>query len=175
MEVLSNENQNLIKAQKELLLDHQRLGHINMPTIQRLNQDCKVVGEFDGCENRRGPCLVPHHPGCASCPIPKCFACQAAKMRRRPTGATHKKSDPERKDILSANALSPGDLVYVDQYESSIRGQLQHTYGKEKRSSMYCGGTIFVDVASGMVHVYHQVSLAAADTLLSKAQFEHEA
>jgi hypothetical protein len=40
---------------------------------------------------------------------------------------------------------------------------------------MYCGGTIFVDVASGTVRVYHQVSLAAADTLLSKAQFEHEA
>jgi hypothetical protein len=40
---------------------------------------------------------------------------------------------------------------------------------------MYCGGTIFVDIASGTVHVNHQVSLAAADMLLSKAQFEHEA
>jgi hypothetical protein len=40
---------------------------------------------------------------------------------------------------------------------------------------MYCGGTIFVDIASGMVHVYHQVFLAAADMLLSKAQFEHGA
>jgi hypothetical protein len=40
---------------------------------------------------------------------------------------------------------------------------------------MYCGGTIFVDVASGTVHVYHQVSSAAADMLLSKAQLEHEA
>jgi hypothetical protein len=96
-------------------------------------------------------------------------------MRRRPTGATHKKPDPERENILSANTLSPGDLVYVNQYKSSIRGRLPHTYGKEKQSSMYCGGTIFVDVASGMVHVYHQVSLAAADTLLSKAQFEHKA
>jgi hypothetical protein len=87
----------------------------------------------------------------------------------------HKQADPEKKDILSANALSPGDLIYVDQYESSIRGHLQHTYGREKQSSMYWGGTIFVDVASGTVHVDHQVSLAAADTLLSKAQFEHEA
>jgi transposase InsO family protein len=40
---------------------------------------------------------------------------------------------------------------------------------------MYCGGTIFVDIASGTVHVYHQVSPAVADILLSKAQFEHEA
>jgi hypothetical protein len=175
MEVLSNENQNLTKPHKELLLDHQRLGHINMQTIKRLYQDREVVCEFDGCENQRGTCLTPRHLGCASCLIPKCFACQAAKMWRRPTGATHKKSDPERKDILSANSLSPGDLVYVNQYESSIRGRLPHTYGKEKQSSMYCGGTIFVDVASGTVHLYHQVSLAAADTLLSKAQFEHEA
>jgi hypothetical protein len=62
MEVLSNENQNLTKAQKELLLDHQRLGHINMQTIQRLYQDREVVCEFDGCENRRGACLTPRHP-----------------------------------------------------------------------------------------------------------------
>jgi hypothetical protein len=40
---------------------------------------------------------------------------------------------------------------------------------------MYVGGTIFVDVASHTIHVYHQVSLAAADTLLSKAQFEQDA
>jgi hypothetical protein len=59
MEVLSNENQNLTKAQKELLLDHHRLGHINMQTIQQLYQDREVVCEFDGCENRRGACLTP--------------------------------------------------------------------------------------------------------------------
>jgi hypothetical protein len=40
---------------------------------------------------------------------------------------------------------------------------------------MYCGGTIYIDITSGTVHVYNQVFLAAADTLLSKAQFEHEA
>jgi hypothetical protein len=77
----------------------------------------------------------------------------SCKMRRRPTGPTHKKADPEKNDILSASALSPGDLVYVNQYESSIWGQLQHKYGWEKQSSMYCGGTIFVDIASGTVHV----------------------
>jgi hypothetical protein len=33
-------------------------------------QDREVVCEFDGCENRRGACLTPRHPGCASCPIP---------------------------------------------------------------------------------------------------------
>jgi hypothetical protein len=65
--------------------------------------------------------------------------------------------------------------VFVDQYESSIRGRLPNTYGREKESSMYVGGTIFVDVASHTIHVYHQVSLAAADTLLSKAQFEQDA
>jgi hypothetical protein len=175
MEVISNENQNLTKAQKELLFDHQQLGHINMCTIQHLCQDHEVECEFDGCETKRGACLTPRHPGCTSCDMPKCFACQAAKMRWQPTGATHNKADPEKKDILSANALSPGDLVFVDQYESSIQGRLQHTYGREKQSSLYCRGTIFVHVASETVHVYHQVSLAAADTLLSKAQFEHKA
>jgi hypothetical protein len=101
--------------------------------------------------------------------------CQLAKAKRRPTGATHKKTNPVRQDVLAANLLNPGDKVFMDQYESSICGRLPNTYSHEKESSMYVGGTIFINVASHTIHVYHQVSLAAADTLLSKAQFEQDA
>ena len=40
---------------------------------------------------------------------------------------------------------------------------------------MYCGGTIFVDHASGLIHVEHQVSLGTMDTLSSKHAFERMA
>ena len=36
----------------------------------------------------------------------------------------------------------------------------------------YCGGTIFVDHASGLVKVYFQINLTAAETLKSKRKFE---
>jgi hypothetical protein len=48
MEVLSKRNQNLSPAQKELLLDHQRLGHLNMAHVQQLYRDRDVTHDFDG-------------------------------------------------------------------------------------------------------------------------------
>jgi hypothetical protein len=52
---------------------------------------------------------------------------------------------------------------------------LPHTHGHESIGAQYCGGTIFFDAALGLIKVYHQSSLAATDTLISKRQFEQEA
>ena len=40
---------------------------------------------------------------------------------------------------------------------------------------MYCGGSIFVDHASSLIHVEHQVTLGAMDTLAAKRSFERMA
>ena len=40
---------------------------------------------------------------------------------------------------------------------------------------MYCGGTIFVDHASGMINIYPQGSLGTSDTLRSKEIYENKA
>ena len=37
---------------------------------------------------------------------------------------------------------------------------------------MYSGGTVFVDYASGVIKVHHQVSLSASDTVRSKEWYE---
>jgi hypothetical protein len=98
-----------------------------------------------------------------------CLACQVAKAKRRSTGAVHKKQDPVCHDVLSSNTLKPGQRVHVNQYESSVCGCLPHIYGCESIGQQYCGGTIFFNAAFGLIKVYHQSSLAATDTLISKA------
>ena len=147
MEVLSEANENLTPSQKELLLDHQRIGHINMSHLQELYRPRDIDCEFDGCSKDSNPCLPAHHAGVSSCDQPMCLACAAARSHRRPTGATHSKKDPERQNVVAVERLQPGDQIHVDNYESSVRGHLTHTYGKEKRHQRYCGGTIFYDAS----------------------------
>ena len=71
--------------------------------------------------------------------------------------------------------LNPGDEVSMDQYESSVRGRLPSTRGRERQSMRYCGGTLFFDHASGKIFVRHQVSLSASETIDSKRSVEREA
>jgi hypothetical protein len=37
---------------------------------------------------------------------------------------------------------------------------------------MYCGGCLFVDHATNLIHVEHQVSLTSHETLIAKHKFE---
>ena len=57
----------------------------------------------------------------------------------------------------------------------SLPGRLPNTYGREKVSEKYVGGTIFIDEASGYFSVHNQVSLNAEETIRSKHSFEREA
>jgi hypothetical protein len=174
MEVLADANENLSVSQKELLLDHARLGHIHMQHLQRLYRPQEVKCEFDGCV-KTGSCLLPKSAGTPGCVPPLCLACQAAKAKRRPDHAKQSQARKSSEHALSEGQLTPGDRVHVDQYESAVRGRLPHTYGRESAASQYVGGTIFYDSASGLIKVYHQVSLGGDDTLASKRAFEAEA
>jgi len=80
-----------------------------------------------------------------------------------------------RESLLKISDLQPGSRVSIDQYESSVRGRLATTKGRESFGHKYAGGTIFCDHASGFIHCSHQVSLRAADTLISKRAFERVA
>jgi hypothetical protein len=63
----------------------------------------------------------------------------------------------------------------VDQYESSVRGCLPNSKGKESFGNKYAGGTIFYNHASGYIKCIHQVSLCTLDTIIAKNLFEQEA
>jgi len=74
--------------------------------------------------------------------------------------------------LLKSNHLQPGDKTSIDQYLSTVPGQIEHTKGKELKKDKYVGGTIFVDHASSFIYVHNQVTLRSGDTLCSKIKFE---
>jgi len=110
-----------------------------------------------------------------------CDSCLIARGSRRPVDVElpdkqmKSKLAPTVKSIMKGikgNDLKPGDCISIDQYQSSHRGQLATGFGKTASSMTYGGGTIFVDHASGYIHIEHQVSLSAGNTILAKRNFE---
>ena len=174
LSVAEETNQNLTDAQKQLQLWHWRLGHVGYAHLQRLMKPrTRKKEDPSDTDEEELPCLLPKNPAVATCSPPKCAACELAKAKRRSADVDTTKR--KRKNVLKRGTLKPGDRVSMDQYESSVRGRLLHTRGREKQGQRYGGGTIFVDHASGYVEVHHQVSLCASDTLRSKRAFEQNA
>jgi hypothetical protein len=60
----------------------------------------------------------------------------------------------------------------IDQYIYGLPGCLPHTKGKESKDNHYNGGTIFVDHASLLMFLKHQVALTTCETLRGKKAFE---
>ena len=161
--VIDESNVHLNNSQKQLLLLHQRIGHFNMFWLQKL-----MLAKDD-----QDPIITPKVSQSATCTVPKCASCLAAKMKRRSSGAQKKHDCKDREGALSVGNLKPGDAVSVDQFESTVRGRLlEQSYGKERSSLMYSGGTIFVDHASSFIFVQMQVGLTGHETVRAKHKFE---
>jgi len=177
LSVLSPHNENLTTAQKGLLLDHQRLGHIGIDHLCTLYH-CPTmsIAPTSIVEADCTACIVPRHPQVLTCLPLACLACNVAKARKLPhsTGRSLHAELGEQ-HTLSQNILQPGECIFINQYESSIRGHLPTTQGLKSPSQQYCGGTLFFDIASQFIFIHHKVSLGATDTLMSKSQFECEA
>jgi hypothetical protein len=58
LDILDEDNDNLSPPQKTLMLDHQRLGHLDMKHLQTLYTDHNITCEFDGCLTDGGYLLV---------------------------------------------------------------------------------------------------------------------
>ena len=159
-EVDAETNQNLTSAQKRLLRWHFRLGHLGFQTIQWLGRQ-KMLG------------LLGEKMAAATLQAPKCAACQFGKQGKTPTPSKH--VDQDDVGALSKNKLEPGQLVFMDQYESRVPGRAFTSKGLATSSLTYKGGTLFYDAASGYIVVSHQASSTAAETIESKLRFEREA
>ncbi len=158
-------NTNLPEKSKRLLQWHFRLGHCNFRLVRWMARRGYLKGAVDQSSK-----IV-------------CDSCRIARGAQRPmekdpkqTGA---KIDASVKNTvkplirkIKENDLKPGDCISIDQYVCSHRGRLTTGYGKTPSAQTYGGGTIFVDHASGYIHVEHQISLSAADTIRSKRNFE---
>ncbi|CAJ1930221.1 unnamed protein product [Cylindrotheca closterium] len=106
--------------------------------------------------------------------LPLCAGCQFGKQRRRPAPGKTSRVVRDREGALKKDNLFPGQKVSVDHFVCSTKGRLLHTFGKEDDSLRFSGGCIFVDHASGFVHVHHQVHLNTHETLQGKEAFENK-
>ena len=155
----------MTRAQKELLIWHWKLGHAGFTWVQQL-----LRSERNGNE----PVIKPKLTSAANCPAPLCAACLLARQTRTGAGVSTEVKDPDHEMSLKVDQVHPGQAVSMDQYQSTIRGRLPHTFGKEKDDDKYTGGTIFVDHASTKIYIRHQVSLRAGETVVSKRMFEQD-
>ena len=165
--VMNENNHNLTRQQKELMLWHNRLAHAGQQWIQDLM--LKVKHEVGGTEE---PVIPTKQPGASRCPHFKCPACQLGRQHRRTPDSQTTHQIPEKEMAIRRERLTPGDKVSMDQCVCKQQGRLEHTYGKEDESIKYNGGTIFVDHASQFVWIQHQVSLRVGETLTGKHAFE---
>ena len=158
--VTDEQNQNLTSLQKKLLQWHFKLGHVGFQNLQWI-----------GRQGWLGP--IGEKMGSTTVDAPKCAACQFGKQERTPKAGTTVKRD--REGILKADKLEPGDLVFSDQFVSSLPGKVFGKRGASISSNSYSGGTLFCDAASKKIFVNCQVSLGAYETIESKLMFERDA
>lgn len=152
-------NQNLTSAQKTLLRWHFRLGHVGFSAVRWLGRQgfLGVNGEKMAAANLEAP---------------KCAACQFGKQGRTSTPTKH--SNHDTTGSLSKEKLEPGQLVFMDQYESRQPGRAFTSMGLVSSSLQYGGGTLFYDAASAYIYCSHQVGHTVAETIESKMKFERE-
>jgi transposase InsO family protein len=171
--VADETNQNITAAQKELLLWHWRLGHlgfVHLQQIMRPRPTLESSGDAYQQNHPIPPCIIPRIDSTKTCKPPLCSSCEIARAKRRSCDSTvHHRL---KEYVLKTDHLTPGTMVSVDQYESSVGGRLPDTRGQERFGVKYMGGTIFCDHASGYIQCFHQVSLRATDTVISKQKFE---
>jgi len=153
-------NQNLTPTQKIWQCWHFKLGHITYSHIQKL----ALGGFLDRVSMGLLRTKIAGHP--------KCSACQFGKQTRLPDETTTTIKREGHLGSLKEGQLKPGDRVFCDQLESRVRGRLLHTAGRKLDKDRFCGATIFVDAASGYIHVEFQVTLNATDSINALDSFE---
>ena len=165
---LLDSNHNLSPGCKELLLWHNRFAHAGFSWIQDLMRPRKnEVGE------RADPGFIKARiPQAHRCAAPKCPACLLSRQHRRTPDSTRHVPNKAREMAIRTKDLNPGDCVSIDQYISGTPGRLPYTFGKEKSTAQFSGGTLFYDHASAFVFLRNQVSLQVGETLVGKRDFE---
>ena len=139
-------------AQHELLKMHHCMGHMPFPLIREM---IKKGGTY-----RNSKHLL-------TCPVPVCSACLFGKATKR---AWHTKGPTSS----LAPAQAPGDIVSMDQLESSTPGLVAQSKGKSTNKRFTCA-TVFVDHFSRLSYVHMQETNSAAETLAAKYAFERYA
>lgn len=104
--------------------------------------------------------------------LPNCAACQFAKQPVCPKPGTATSVVADCQGITKQKALHPGTPVFVDHFLCGVKSRLFSLRGKNSDDSMFCGGCVFQNAASGCIHVEFQINLTTHATLESKEKFE---
>ena len=95
-----------------------------------------------------------------------CAACQAGKSHIKPASKSGK--------IVKGKIKEPGDLIHMDQAQSSTPGHpLTYSGNNSKDKIFYV--TVFVDSISKKVFCEFQHSTGAAETIKAKQNMERDA
>ena len=129
------------------------------------------VGPTTGEREAFDAVLLIEHKHESSCTPPLCKACQLARMKRWGAGMITETWHPDQP--LKEGVLQPGELINMDQYESTIHECLTHKNGKEPKHLRYCGGSLFSNNAMVLVVPTNQVSLREGETVQSLKKFAH--
>ena len=162
--MLQRSNWNLTEVQQELLIWHNRLGHINLGHVLTL-----LVKPRNKELNRL---IQPSNNKSSHCPSPRCEACQYAKQKQQNPLSKFTVARQDQQGALSQDVLIPGQRISADLYQSATKGRLPYTYGKEKPDHQHTAGAIFVDHATRIIHHTHQFTTTAAETINSKHKFK---
>jgi hypothetical protein len=128
--ILSLANLNLSSSEKELLLWHQHLSHINLAWLQTFMWDRKWLEDKQSMTSlHSGPFIVSLSwaPTCDVCSL-KCSLCLCAKATTCTTKVTSVIPTPAKRKVLKCAHLEPGHCISVDHYMSPEMGRLPHTF-----------------------------------------------
>jgi len=98
---------------------------------------------------------------------PICNDCCGAKATRKPWRGKGKRYIQRH----LKKSPHPGEVVSVDQLESSIPGFIEQMTGRLTNQCIVAS-TVYVEHASDLSYVYHQTSMTSEETLKSKLAFE---
>jgi hypothetical protein len=95
------------------------------------------------------------------------------KQHRRPAPGKTPSVVTDRVGALKQGNLFPGQQISVDRFVCSTKGCLFTSRGKTSDSEMYdSGGCLFIDHASGYIHVEFQTHLNTHETISAKEKIE---
>jgi hypothetical protein len=134
--------------QREYLSIHERLGHPNFGTMQKWSKLC----------------LIPHKFRKITPPL--CLACQLGKH--------HRVSRITNNKIISNTVTKPGDLIHMDQAETTTPGRPMTLSGWNNSTKITCF-TIHVDSISKRIFAEFQTSTNAEQTIDGKKRLEQYA
>jgi transposase InsO family protein len=142
----------------EYLKWHYKLNHASYSTMSRMAQK-KLLPHFISKKLKKMEKTGEKPPLCNDC-----YSAAACKTAWR-----HKPNKGETKN--RRENLAPGDVVSVDQIESSIPGLLAQITGSLTRKRIV-GSSVYVDHGSDLSYIYHHTSMSSEEALKGKESFE---